>query len=111
MYPASCNVIFAPIGNLTSQLFANFYLSGCDRFIKETLGCRKYLRYVDDFALFADDRAYLVDARHQIEAYLNTLRLKLHPVKTQIFETHIGVSFLGFRIFYIKLTIKKPKKI
>jgi len=95
-----------PIGNLTSQLFANFYLSGCDRFIKETLGCRKYLRYVDDFALFADDRAYLVDARHQIEAYLNTLRLKLHPVKTQIFETHIGVSFLGFRILSDRIRVR-----
>ncbi|WP_019499175.1 RNA-directed DNA polymerase [Pseudanabaena sp. PCC 6802] len=85
-----------PIGNLTSQLFANFYLSGCDRFIKEALSCRKYVRYVDDFALFADDCEYLVDARHQIEDFLCTLRLKLHPVKTQIFETHIGVSFLGF---------------
>ena len=87
-----------PIGNLTSQLFANFYLAGCDRFIKETLHCRHYLRYVDDFALFADDRDDLLAAKDRIETYLISLRLKLHPVKTQIFATAHGTNFVGFRI-------------
>lgn len=44
-----------PIGNLTSQFFANVYLSGFDHFVKQTLGVKKYLRYVDDFALFSDE--------------------------------------------------------
>jgi RNA-directed DNA polymerase len=62
-----------PIGNLTSQFFANVYLSGFDRFVKETLKAPKYLRYVDDFTLFSDDRAFLSHARIAIETYLATL--------------------------------------
>jgi retron-type reverse transcriptase len=58
-----------PIGNLTSQFFANFYLSGFDRFVKERLNIGAYLRYVDDFALFSDDRSQLVTARLAIENY------------------------------------------
>ncbi len=75
-----------PIGNLTSQLFANVYLNGFDHFIKEELKCKKYLRYVDDFALFADDREFLAEAQQAIANYLINLRLKLHPVKSQLFE-------------------------
>ncbi|MBE7385779.1 MAG: RNA-directed DNA polymerase [Leptolyngbya sp. SIO1E4] len=87
-----------PIGNLTSQFFANLYLNGFDHFVKEQLKSRKYLRYVDDFACFADDRSFLVDARSHIEAYLKTLRLRLHPVKSQLFETRFGANFVGFRV-------------
>ena len=95
-----------PIGNLTSQLFANFYLAGCDRFIKETLRCRHYLRYVDDFALFADDRDDLLAAKDRIETYLISLRLKLHPVKTQIFATVHGTNFVGFRILPDRIRVR-----
>lgn len=49
-----------PIGNLTSQFFANIYLNELDHFVKEQLKCRKYLRYVDDFCLFDDDKKYLI---------------------------------------------------
>jgi retron-type reverse transcriptase len=87
-----------PIGNLTSQFFANFYLSGLDHFVKETLHIPKYLRYVDDFALFSDDKAQLADARTQIEQYLTSLDLKIHPIKSQLFETKQGATFVGFRI-------------
>lgn len=87
-----------PIGNLTSQFFANFYLNGFDHFVKETLKAHQYLRYVDDFSLFSDDRSFLEAARVEIERYLTTLRLKLHPVKTQLFETRYGANFVGFRI-------------
>jgi retron-type reverse transcriptase len=59
-----------PIGNLTSQFFANLYLNGFDHFVKEQLKATKYLRYVDDFALFADDKAFLTEARLAIEAHL-----------------------------------------
>jgi RNA-directed DNA polymerase len=95
-----------PIGNLTSQLFANFYLAGCDRFIKEMLHCRHYLRYVDDFSLFADDRDYLLAARDRIEEFLISLRLKLHPAKTQIFATDHGANFVGFRILPDRIRVR-----
>jgi len=95
-----------PIGNLTSQLFANFYLSGFDRFVKELLGGKKYLRYVDDFAFFSDDRSFLIEARDRIEEYLCTLRLKLHAIKSQIFETQIGATFLGFRVLRDRIRVR-----
>jgi RNA-directed DNA polymerase len=89
-----------PIGNLTSQFFANVYLNHFDHFIKQQLSVKKYIRYVDDFALFADDRNLLIHARPEIETYLGSqLRLKIHPIKSQIFETSYGANFLGFRIF------------
>ncbi|KOP23038.1 DNA polymerase [Hapalosiphon sp. MRB220] len=87
-----------PIGNLTSQFFANVYLNGFDHFVKEQLKVRKYLRYVDDFALFSDDWGFLVEARLAIEEYLDKLRLKIHPVKSQLFQTNHGANFVGFRI-------------
>jgi retron-type reverse transcriptase len=88
-----------PIGNLTSQFFANIYLNSLDHFVKDKLKIGKYVRYVDDFALFSDDRELLADARLAIEEYLANLRLKIHPIKSQLFATKIGASFLGFRIF------------
>ena len=88
-----------PIGNLTSQFFANLYLNGFDHFVREQLRVGQYLRYVDDFALFSDDRAFLADARQQVEAYLSHLRLKIHPIKSQLFATRHGANFVGFRIF------------
>ncbi|MBE8967829.1 RNA-directed DNA polymerase [Nostocales cyanobacterium LEGE 12452] len=87
-----------PIGNLTSQFFANVYLDSLDHFVKEQVKAKNYLRYVDDFALFSDDYGFLAEARLAIEEHLNSLRLKLHPVKSQLFETRHGASFLGFRI-------------
>lgn len=59
-----------PIGNLTSQFFANVYLNTFDHFVKEQLQVKKYLRYVDDFALFSDDRGFLTEVRLAIEEYL-----------------------------------------
>lgn len=88
-----------PIGNLTSQFFANIYLNGFDHFVKERLKADKYVRYVDDFALFDDDWQALAEARQAVEEYLATLRLKIHPIKSQLFETKQGANFLGFRIF------------
>jgi RNA-directed DNA polymerase len=95
-----------PIGNLTSQFFANVYLSGFDRFIKETLQIRKYLRYVDDFALFSDDRAELLTAQDSLTHYLTDLRLQLHPIKTQLFATSYGANFVGFRVLGDRLRVR-----
>jgi RNA-directed DNA polymerase len=95
-----------PIGNLTSQFFANVYLNSFDHFVKEQLKISKYLRYVDDFALFSDDRATLVSARQAIEAYLESIRLRIHPIKSQLSETRIGVSFLGFRVLPDRIRVR-----
>ena len=95
-----------PIGNLTSQFFANCYLNGFDHFVKEKLGFSKYLRYVDDFALFCDDRDVLVEARSAIEEYLVTLRLKVHPIKSQLFETQYGANFVGFRVLSDRIRVR-----
>jgi retron-type reverse transcriptase len=95
-----------PIGNLTSQWFANIYLNGLDHFAKEELRAEKYVRYVDDFALFGDDRDVLQGRRVAIEAYLAGLRLKVHPVKSQLFETAGGAGFLGFRILPDRIRVK-----
>jgi retron-type reverse transcriptase len=94
-----------PIGNLTSQFFANVYLNGFDHFVTETLRV-PYLRYVDDFALFSGDHAFLADARLAIEAYLSTLRLQLHPAKTQLSETRHGASFVGFRVLPDRIRVR-----
>ena len=85
-----------PIGNLTSQLFANIYLDPLDHFCKEVLRARGYLRYVDDFALFHDDRDRLQEWRERIETFLVGRRLRLHPRKTEIVSTREPAQFLGF---------------
>lgn len=96
-----------PIGNLSSQFFANIYLSGFDHFVKEKLGVRNYLRYVDDFAFVSDDRVFLVDVRIAAEEYLSKLRLKIHPIKSQLFETKYGANFLGFRIYPDRIRVRQ----
>jgi retron-type reverse transcriptase len=95
-----------PIGNLTSQFFANIYLNGFDHFVKEQLRVDQYLRYVDDFALFSNDRNFLADARPALEDFLATLRLTIHPIKSQLFQTRIAPTFVGFRIFPDHIQVK-----
>ena len=85
-----------PIGNLTSQLFANVYLDGLDHFVKEVLRAPGYLRYVDDFALFHDDPAVLAEWRVRVDAYLARRRLSLHPRKTYVAPTAEPTTFLGY---------------
>lgn len=85
-----------PIGNLTSQFFANVYLDPLDHFVKEVLRCRRYLRYVDDFALFHDDAGQLAEWRDRIAGFLIGRRLILHPQKTMIRPTDEPTEFLGY---------------
>ena len=85
-----------PIGNLTSQFFANIYLNGFDHFCKEVLRAKGYLRYVDDFALFHDDPAQLLEWRERIERFFEGRRLRLHPLKTHIAPISQPATFLGF---------------
>lgn len=86
-----------PLGNLTSQFFANVYLNGFDHWVKEVLRA-PYLRYVDDFALFANDSVQLRTWQSQIAQYLHGRRLQLHPNKTGIFPTAQASFFLGFEL-------------
>jgi RNA-directed DNA polymerase len=86
-----------PIGNLTSQFFANVYLNGLDQFVKHTLKCRFYLRYVDDFVLLHPDQEQLVDWQPQIERYLQTqLELALNSSRTKLRPIRNGIDFLGY---------------
>jgi RNA-directed DNA polymerase len=87
-----------PIGNLTSQFFANVYLDPMDHFIVQTLGCAPYVRYVDDFVLFGNDNKTLAAWRQEIRDFLVELRLALHENKQEIFPTRNGLDFLGYRI-------------
>lgn len=86
-----------PIGNLTSQWFANIVLDPLDHFCSEVLRA-PYLRYVDDFALFANDAATLAAWRERIEGHLARRRLRLHPRKTFIVPTGEPAVFLGYEL-------------
>jgi len=96
-----------PIGNLTSQFFANIYLDGLDHFVKENLHCRNYLRYVDDIAVFGDDKKHLWNVRQAMAEYLASLRLSLHPEKTYLVPVQEGVDHLGYRVFPDHRRIRK----
>ncbi len=91
--PAGCGL---PIGNLTSQVFANFYLNELDHFIKHQLGVRYYGRYVDDLVLVDRDRSRLAALIPVLTSYLRAeLGLQLHPRKTELQHYSKGVRFLG----------------
>lgn len=97
-----------PIGNLTSQFLANCYLNPFDHFIKRELGCRGYLRYVDDFALFGDDKRLLWQWKRAIINRLATLRLTIHPAAQPRPVTE-GISFLGFVLYPDRRRLKRRK--
>ena len=89
-----------PIGNLTSQLFANIYLDPLDRYIKQDLRRRYYLRYVDDFLILGESKDDLKKVLDQITVFLSEhLKLELHPKKVRIFPTWLGVDFVGYVVF------------
>jgi hypothetical protein len=88
-----------PIGNLRSQHFANFYLSPLDRFLKEDLRRRAYVRYMDDFVVWGTSGAELRAVWREVEAFLAAdLRLELKPT-VALNQTAFGMDFLGYRIF------------
>lgn len=96
LYNRRCGL---PIGNLTSQFFANLYLDGMDHYLKEVCGVKAYLRYVDDFIILANDKAPLHRLQRQVEDFLEAELLCLHPRKANIFRVDRGVDVLGYRIF------------
>ena len=88
-----------PIGNQTSQFFANVLLNPFDHFVRDHLRVAGYVRYVDDFAIFGDSAAELSQLRDRCRQFLATLRLRLHPQKSVVSRTINGTRFLGYRVF------------
>ncbi|MGH8009938.1 MAG: reverse transcriptase domain-containing protein, partial [Candidatus Binatia bacterium] len=88
-----------PIGNLTSQLFANLYLDPCDHFVKEQLG-RQYIRYMDDFVIVGRQKRELWEVLAAAREFLwQRLRLSLNPRRTAVLPLVQGVDFLGYVIY------------
>lgn len=99
-----------PMGNQTSQLFALFYLDPLDRFIKEKLRIKYYVRYMDDLVLLSQDKEYLSDCLKIMQKIVNNDLLLEFNEKTQIFPLKNGVDFLGFH-FYLTDSGKVVKKL
>jgi len=100
-----------PIGNQTSQFWANVYLNPLDQFVKHTLRCKGYVRYVDDFLLFADDKVTLHHWRSELISFLYSLRLTIHEHRAQPMPVQHGIPFLGFTIFPDHRLLKRTKGI
>ena len=97
-----------PLGNLTSQFFANVYLNELDKFVKHKLRARYYIRYVDDFVILEKNRELLNKYKGDISKFiLSNLFIELHPEKSQIIKLNERLSFLGFRMFYHHKLLKK----
>lgn len=102
-----------PIGNLTSQMFANLYLNELDQFCKHKLKLHFYIRYMDDIIILHPDKVFLERVKRDIETFLEEkLHLQLNK-KTCIRPNSMGIEFVGFRVWstHIKLRKKTAKKL
>lgn len=92
-------VVGIPIGNYTSQFFANIYMNELDHYVKETLRIKYYTRYMDDFIILAPTKQACIDIKKQIEDFLGSyLHLELND-KSRFYPSKMGVNFCGYRIF------------
>ncbi len=97
-----------PLGNLTSQFFANVYLNELDYFVKHNLKAKYYIRYVDDFVILHSSKEQLKVWKKEINRFLNKeLKLELHQDKSKIIPLSRGIDFVGFRNFYYFKLLKK----
>jgi retron-type reverse transcriptase len=97
-----------PIGNLTSQLFANLYLHPLDIFVTQMVGEKNYFRYMDDFLILSPDKEYLLNLRILMKGFLKYyLKLNYHPKKNNIFRADKGVEFVGYLIKPDSITMRK----
>ena len=97
-----------PIGNLTSQYFANYYLSETDHYIKETLRIPSYIRYMDDMLLFSDDKNELKQDIDSINKQIAAIGLELKPPVMN--KTSAGVSFLGYKLYPHRMLLNRRSK-
>ncbi len=95
-----------PIGNLTSQFWANCYMNGFDHFVKRELKCQGFVRYVDDFLLFADDKQTLHTWHAALQEQLADVRLTIHP-HAQVRPVSEGIPFLGFVVYPTHRRVKR----
>lgn len=100
-----------PIGNLTSQFWANVYLNPLDHFIKRELKCKGYVRYVDDMLLFHNDKNQLFVWKKEICRFVHQIKLNLHENSAQARPCTIGLPFLGFQVFPDHRRLKRRKAI
>jgi hypothetical protein len=96
-----------PIGNLTSQWFGGVYLTAFDHWVRESLRCKGYVRYVDDFLLFSDDKGELMRWRSMIVEKLVEYRVRLNARKCRAHRTADGVTYLGQRIWPWKRRLRR----
>lgn len=97
-----------PLGNLTSQFFANVYLNELDYFVKHKLKAKHYIRYVDDFIILHKNKTILENYKEKINYFLKlNLNLTLHQAKSRIIPLSRGIDFVGFRIFYHHKLLRK----
>ncbi|MBU2574363.1 MAG: reverse transcriptase/maturase family protein [Elusimicrobia bacterium] len=97
-----------PIGNLTSQLFSNIYMTELDYFVKQELRWKPYLRYMDDFLLFGPDKKELWLILSRIEAFLaEKLRLRVHPKKRTVSPVSCGIDWVGYMVFPDRVRVRR----
>ncbi|TVS20885.1 MAG: RNA-dependent DNA polymerase [Planctomycetaceae bacterium] len=96
-----------PIGNLTSQWFANWMLNGLDHFVAAELRLGAYVRYCDDFIVLGDDKHELLVVKDKIRSYLEHRRLRLHERKAQVRPVDQGVTFVGYRVWPYRRAVRK----
>ena len=89
-----------PLGNLTSQIFANIYMNKLDQFIKHEMKVRGYIRYADDFILMHTDKSFLEDCILRIQEFTEqNLKLQIHPDKIILKTYASGIDYLGYVCF------------
>lgn len=100
-----------PIGNYTSQYYANIYLNELDHYIKETLKVKYYVRYMDDFVLLLENKLQCKEVLNKIKIFLKEkLQLELNE-KTNYFKASQGIVFCGYKVFNEYITLKKENKL
>ena len=100
-----------PLGNLTSQFFANVYLNELDQFVKHRLKVKYYIRYVDDFVVLHENPRQLQNYKEIINKFLiENLKIELHTGKSKIIQLNKGIKLLGYRVFYYHKLLRKANK-
>jgi len=100
-----------PLGNLTSQLFANIYMNEFDQFVKHKLCVKHYIRYADDFIFMSRDKKQLGSILNSVDGFLKSnLKLELHPKKIYIKTLNSGIDFLGWINFFDHRVLRTSTK-
>ena len=97
-----------PIGNLTSQLFANIYLNKLDQFVKRDLKKRNFIRYMDDFIILEREKKEMHLLKEKIKIFLReNLRLEFNPKKADVSPLFLGIDFLGYILYKDYVLLRK----